>query len=578
MPNTSNSVTVRLGELDHDPVAIAGHEARLTQLDDLLASVPVKGQLQSLAIRSAGDGAAPGVRYWVKAGNRRLATLRRLRDTGGSILGVPVDNDYPVHCVRREETDAEAYETSRSENLQRVPETPVEEFRAFAKMAQTKTPAEIATVFGISERRVNQRLKLAALHPDVLAALEAGKIKMDAAEAFTLAEPEQQAEYLASSSEWKLDAYYIRQRFTEKLINGKSAAARLVGVEAYRAAGGRVLGDDFADDSSYWLDRDILEKLLDAHWAKQVAAWKAEGWSFVESVGEYCGPQTWKVSQAERITPAKPKGKKQGAEFAGGFTAEQMAEAGVVYYPDGSSAPVIGIKRWTSRGAAAVRHEADLFHPPHEARRHLEAVGARAVGERVAADPQLALRMLIAALRQEGWNAEQSPLAVVAEFSPDATDEDEDLPELGFSDALAQTDGMSVDSLLSELCRIVGKGFEAPGPKTSDLFFELVKPVARFDAQAFFEKTDRDFIVLAWADMTDPAAGEGGLKGKAEDILAKAAQRAADTGWLPPQLRYPGYAGPCFATRKEAQENASEEVDEDVDDFNEDESHLEAAE
>jgi ParB/RepB/Spo0J family partition protein len=577
MPNTSNSVTVRLGELDHDPVALAGHEARLTQLDDLLASVPVKGQLQSLAIRSAGDGAAPRVRYWVKAGNRRLATLRRLRDTGGSILGVPVDDDYPVHCVRREETDAEAYETSRSENLQRVPETPVEEFRAFAKMAQTKTPAEIASVFGISEKRVNQRLKLAALHPDVLAALEEGKIKMDAAEAFTLAEPAQQAQHLNSSSGWKLDAYYIRQRFTEKLINGKSAAARLVGVEAYRAAGGRVLGDDFADDSSYWLDRDILEKLLEAHWEKQVAAWKAEGWSFVESVGEYCGPQTWKVSQAERITPAKPKGKKQGAEFAGSFTAEQMAEAGVVYYPDGSSAPVIGVKRWTSRGAAAARQEADLFDPPYEAEAYLEAVGAQAIGERVGADPQLALRMLIAALRRTGWRAEQSPLGVRAEFSPDATGEDEDLPDLGFSDALAQTEGMSLDGLLGELCRIVRKGFDAPGPETSELFLELVKPVPRFDARAFFETTDRDFIMLAWADMTDPAAGEAPLKGKAEDILAKAAQRAADTGWLPPQLRYPGYAGPCFATRRE--ENTSEGVDEeDSDDFNEDESHLEAAE
>jgi hypothetical protein len=54
----TESKTVPLSELEHDPVAIEGHEHRLTQLDDLLASLPVKGQLQSLNVRPYGRSPA----------------------------------------------------------------------------------------------------------------------------------------------------------------------------------------------------------------------------------------------------------------------------------------------------------------------------------------------------------------------------------------------------------------------------------------------------------------------------------------------------------------------------------------
>lgn len=141
----SISKTVALRELDHDPVAIEGHEARLEQLDDLLASLPAKGQLQSLKVRAN----AEGTHYLVTAGNRRLATLRRLRTMNGAVQGVAVTDSFPVHVIVSEESDADAYESSRAENLQRLPETPVEEFRAFAKMAKVKPAREIAAIFGI---------------------------------------------------------------------------------------------------------------------------------------------------------------------------------------------------------------------------------------------------------------------------------------------------------------------------------------------------------------------------------------------------------------------------------------------
>jgi hypothetical protein len=96
--------TVPLGELEHDPVAIDGHEKRLEAIDDLLASLPIKGQLQSLKVRPSpkSDGHSE---YWVTAGNRRLAALRKLQETGGSIQGVKVTDEFPVHVILSDEDD-----------------------------------------------------------------------------------------------------------------------------------------------------------------------------------------------------------------------------------------------------------------------------------------------------------------------------------------------------------------------------------------------------------------------------------------------------------------------------------------
>ena len=285
----TESKTVCLGDLEHDPIAVDGHEHRLTQLDDLLANLPHEGQLQSLRVRPfTGKAPKKGLAplYWVTAGNRRLATLRKLRDTGGAVQGVIVTDDFPVHVIAGDSDDASAYATSRAENLQRLPETPVEEFRAFAKLAKTMPNKEIAVRFGITEKRVQQRLSLAALHPDVIAALEAGKITFEAAQAFTVGQdPAQQAAYLKKApgqGSWQLQPGNIKSGLTEKLVRGDSDLAKLIGKKKYLAAGGQIHGDVFDEKSSYWISPKVIDKLVDAHWAEQVAAWLKEGWSFAE--------------------------------------------------------------------------------------------------------------------------------------------------------------------------------------------------------------------------------------------------------------------------------------------------------
>ena len=563
-------LTVTLDQLEHDPIAIDGHEKRLSALDDLLASLPVKGQLQSLKVRPSPPSDVHSD-YWVTAGNRRLAALRALQARGGAVQGVTVTGDFPVHVILSDETDADAYESSRSENLQRLPETPVEEFRAFARMAKSKSVKEIAAVFGCPPKRVEQRLRLAALHDDVLAALEAGKITMEAAQAFTVEpDPAKQAAYLKKNakSSWALMPAQIKGAFTDDLINGESTVAQIIGRDAYLAAGGQMLGDPF-DDSSYWISPDVVERCLAAHWEKQVAAWKEEGWAFVEPIEQFIPDpkdRWWRLSQCRRM----------------GADAADKANAGVVYWPDGDREPEIGIMRYVAPSATKTELAPDLTRLPPDARATLDGVLGAAVAARLEGDSTLVLRLLVAALRCDRY--EPSPVAVTRDYA--FAGEDDEEKAKSFSAALAELDGKSLADLVVDLTDAVipGMGVMPPFDDDDRAFLLAVNPQIVWDPAPYFGSLSKPFLEMAWRDMTDPTSGEKPPKGKLTELAAKARQRAADTGWLPPQLRTPSYSGPCFVTAVadgDGETDADEIDDEDAaagDDLNDEDSQLQAAE
>ncbi len=565
-------LTVTLDQLEHDPIAIDGHEKRLSALDDLLASLPVKGQLQSLKVRPSPPSDVHSD-YWVTAGNRRLAALRALQARGGAVQGVTVTGDFPVHVIVSDETDADAYESSRSENLQRLPETPVEEFRAFARMAKSKTSREIAGVFGISEKRVEQRLRLAALHDDVLAALEQGKITMEAAQAFTVEpDPAKQAAYLKKNAknDWALRPSQIKDAFTDDLINGESTIAQIIGREAYLAAGGKMLGDVF-DDASYWISPDVVERCLAAHWEKQVAAWKEEGWAFVEPIDTFLpnGGERWKLYHCKHV----------------GADAADKASAGVVYWPDGDREPEIGIMRYVEPKADKTEAAPDLMRLPGEARSALDGVLGEAIARRLEDDPRLVLRLLVAALRTERY--EPCPVAISREYEF-GDEEDTGDESFSFATVLAEIGDKSLADLVVDLADTVIPGMtevRAPFDENERAFLALINPQISWDSAAYFGGLTKPLLELAWRDMTDPASGEKPPKGKLTELVAKARQRATDTGWLPPQLRTPSYSGPCFVTAVADdgdESDTSDDIDDEdageADDLNDEDSQLQAAE
>ncbi len=567
--------TVRLGALEHDPVAIAGNEKRLDSIEDLYASIPVKGVLQSLRVRpwdpswpvpgatpptkgkgkkgssaprsgeDANRSGDPGPEFGVQAGNRRLRTLRRLRDEGGTIMGIVVTDDWPVVVIIGAENDADTFEITSAENIMRQALTPVEEFRAFKKMADARSIAEVAAHFGVPERRVLQRLRLAQLHPDVIAALEAGDISLEAAAAFTVEpDPRRQADYLKKAGAWELgQPARIKQAFTQELVKSDSAVAALIGKDAYIAAGGEILGDAFGD-VAYWISPDIIDRLRSDAMATLKAAWLEEGWLFVETADEF-GKDQWgsyKAFGANRLQMSKD----------GTFTAKQRATAGVVFWPDASRGPMLGVLKASAKATGAKPQQkpaADLNAPGDSTTHILSAMMTQALQADVSGQFEIALQILVAGLHAKAASSYDIPVKVPGELkAPRSSDAHPQQCET-FDTALAWAGKQSVPGLLIYLAELVGANVGVLrhggsfGTNERALIDFVDPPVKKFfDADAYFAGITKPFVALAYADMTQGQTLKDGKKG---DMAKLASAKALEVGWLPPQLRTPSYAGPA---------------------------------
>jgi len=572
--------SVRLAELDYDPVvlAMAGQEARLEKVDDLVASISAEGLLQSLKVRTDPDAS----RYLVTAGLRRLTALKWLRDHGGTIVGQAVTDDTNVAVIYSEETDDAARRQAVAENVQRVALTVGAEVRQFAELAKTESPAAIAARFGVTEKRVQQRLKLAGLHADVLQALDDGKISIKAAEAFTVEEdPDKQAKYLKKSggNSYNLDPQRIREAFTKKLVRSDSAIALHIGADDYAAAGGLTMEDPFSD-AVYWISDDIIERLAADRTAALVEGWKSEGWSFVETSAEF-GGDWWTIHYGRKV---------HGEPVEGGgthFTAEQKALSGVVYYPDVSHGPQFGVvkKDTVLPDEKPVAPPAPNFWMPggNVSNTLMLALG-EAASRKVEGDPSLALRLIVLQL---AVTAVQRNNAWATLLHIDATDVREgseigtELP--GKIDELVEwVRGLGDLMLMEQLARLMSLTIRVRGSlgETAMRQLALIDPdtLAVFDAEAYFGAIEKPLIALAYQDITGKTLKDG----KLETMAGKTIVEARAQGWLPPQLRTASYAGPCHVTPPAAAEDDPQDDGLDPDDDDglgeDDDAQREAAE
>jgi ParB family chromosome partitioning protein len=158
---------------------------------------------------------------------------------------------------------------------------PADEAQAFAALvAGGATVEDVARRFGLTVRFVEGRLRLATLAPVVFEALASGQITLDIAKAFgATSDQEIQARVFEQVS----SAYYapnpdsIRRMVLSGTVRGSDPRARLIGRDAYMAAGGRIereLFDD--DDSESWVDVALLESLAATKMGEQAKALAAE--------------------------------------------------------------------------------------------------------------------------------------------------------------------------------------------------------------------------------------------------------------------------------------------------------------
>jgi len=176
-----------------------------TALAELTASIREKGLLQPIVVRRVGSD-----RYQLIAGERRFRAAQR-----AGLERIPI--------VVRDADDGEALELALIENLQRENLNPVEEARAYQRLADEFGLAQedIARRVGKSRSTVTNSLRLLQLPAEVLAQLESGALTAGHARSLlALASTQAQAAVARDVAQRRLSV-----RDTEQLVRERARPA-----------------------------------------------------------------------------------------------------------------------------------------------------------------------------------------------------------------------------------------------------------------------------------------------------------------------------------------------------------------
>lgn len=278
------------------------HDEIEARKDSLIAF----GQLQSLTVCPAPGKAGPP--FYVAAGGLRRTAFEAL------VKEKRLPKDHPIEITVRPDLDsAMALAASIEENRERVPLHPVNEYEQFAElMNRGKTPEEIAALYGMKRKQVDGILALGRLHPEVRAAWREGRIKAETAQAFTLESDQkrQVAVFKKLAKENELWSRAVR----DELIGEKGDAAggyvNFIGIEAYEAAGGKVMRDLFGDQHGV-SDFALAKRLADEKMAGEIQRLIAEGWAWASVAGDLPHQWTWNWNKIKAEGEPSPEQKKR---------------------------------------------------------------------------------------------------------------------------------------------------------------------------------------------------------------------------------------------------------------------------
>lgn len=241
-----------------------------TGLKELKASIAAHGLMQNLVVIEKGG---KGI---VVAGARRLTVLKELQKEG------VIKKDYAVPCVVVEGTNAN--ELSIAENIVREAMNPADEFEAFSELLKDKkmTIRDVAQRFGVDDERVEKRMRLGRVAPEIMKEFRTGKIGLRELEAFTVTDDhKKQISVLKGLKNWERHSHTIRDRLTDKMAVADSNEAKFIGRDAYKKAGGTIRADLFHKDQ-YFENGALLNKLVSEKVDLTIEKLKKDGWGFVE--------------------------------------------------------------------------------------------------------------------------------------------------------------------------------------------------------------------------------------------------------------------------------------------------------
>lgn len=248
---------------------------REIDIDQLADDIDAKGLLQNLVVVFEADAMPEPGMLGIVCGGRRFLALGKLVARG------KLKPDFRVPITHRDVEDGR--EVSLAENLQRVDMNPADEFEGYAAiMADYEAKGLVdpaariercARHFGKSVRHIEERLRLAALAPDILDRLRDGRIGLDAAKAYA-AYPDQDLQMRVFADLESIvsaiahgpnrhTAAAIRARLAGRIYRQGMRHVRYVGVDAYMRAGGRVARELFmgSDDEDVLLDPALVDRM-----------------------------------------------------------------------------------------------------------------------------------------------------------------------------------------------------------------------------------------------------------------------------------------------------------------------------
>ena len=272
--------------------------------DQLEASIEAHGLLENLVVRPVPTKDPDNPQYAVVAGGRRLKALKALEKRK------IIPSDFTVPCTLVPEQDGA--ELSLAENEVRLSLHPADQIVAFTKLSNSGLSiANIAARFGCSERVVEQRLRLGGVAKPIVDAYRAGEIDMRTVEAFSITTD--QSRQLAVFEQLEITPsarYHVHGLLTDDRTHATDPVAEFVGIEAYQAAGGKLLTDLFSDDdlSGTWLEDTALVTQLALDKLNEECKKLETQWKWASAHLQY----PWDfVGRYSRVHPKKAKPNKR---------------------------------------------------------------------------------------------------------------------------------------------------------------------------------------------------------------------------------------------------------------------------
>lgn len=283
---------IALSNLLPDPLNVR-KSLNTADLAILAASIRATGfkLLQNLVVRPAetkGD-------FLVTAGGRRLAALLQLVESG------EIKPDHKITCSVR--TDADPVALSLIENEARASMSALDQFAAFKALADNgATVEQIANTFNESVPNVRRRLALANVAPEILDAHVKNDITLPQLQAFAITQDQERQRTIFALIRTE---YYSPTRIRNALTNLEMAtstpAVRYVGLDAYKAAGGAIITDLFAEDGGGVIaNPEIIAQLLLENLTAVKEKFIAEGWAWSDLMGEYSEYHNWRRIYSKR--------------------------------------------------------------------------------------------------------------------------------------------------------------------------------------------------------------------------------------------------------------------------------------